>query len=195
MKKAYVQSLLLIAWVILFGADTALAQNLHSPTKTVVYKFLVDWDPKRVGPTEDHITYFWKQLDEKRSLVTARITTKANVDRGTYEVVRTIGKRNEKFGFGEQLVQEMIARKELIEPTPIIDYSRPYMLCRNGDKYRIETYVDTTEIDKLFQALNQIYYFKAIPRMEDKAAKDFTITNLEFGRAFTSESRGKCSKR
>jgi hypothetical protein len=193
MNWARSQNLLLAFSFILLGAGLNYSQQLRSPTRVQLNPFQVNWDVRMIDAETAEISMSYLQLNDKLKETAVTIIAKATAKQNVFEVTRTINSRNELFGFGEELLKQLLSKKQLIEDNLPTSFEFPYMLCRDGDLYRVVTHTETTEVLKLFQALNDIYVNKAIQRLEKKPMQEFSLTKLEIGRALTTQPRCSCT--
>ncbi len=114
---------------------------------------------------------------------------------GVYLAVRRRPQGIDAYGFGkntlELIEKENIAKGFTTVRKNSIDFEHPYIVRRVDKSFEIESYNETTKIEKFFRILNELTAKKAIPKMNKQPLQETIYSNFEIGEALTFTPR-KC---
>ncbi len=114
---------------------------------------------------------------------------------GVYLAVRKRPQGIDAYGFGKSTL-ELIEKENVLKGfTTIrknsIDFEHPYIVRRVDKSFEIESYNETSLIEKFFRILNELTTKKAIPKMNQQPMQETVYSNFEIGEALTFAPR-KC---
>ncbi len=168
----------------------AQAQSYAPYYRLRMLRFNVEWDGNRdqQDPNKYSGILKWELDKQHPDPGVYHIKFRGTEQHGVYYVIRLFPDRSyEIFGQGETLVNESKKAGLNIVLAPDTDLAKPYVIKRAKDEYRVFNHIETTELIKLFDTLNQWLFLRVIPKATGQPFehKLFQKTELEMGNAIT----------
>lgn len=182
---------LVVSILLLTGfVEFANAQRFSPYYRLRMLRFNVEWDGNRdhQDPNKYSGILKWELDKQHPDPGVYHLKFRGTEQQGVYYVIRLFPDRSyEIFGQGETLVNESKRAGLKIVLAPDTDLAQPYVVKRGKNEYQVFNHVETTELIKLFDTLNQWLYLRIIPKATGQPFEHrlFQKTELEMGSAIT----------
>jgi hypothetical protein len=180
---------LVLFTVLLFSIGSfhqTVAQNFARKYVPAVRKFYAFTGMDKI---DKHIYYgvlIWENLEKVKLIPVVGIKFFATEKTGVYFALQILSDGDQVgFALGEECIKSKRREGEKITVVNEIDFEQPYIFRKVADGWEAEGYTETTEINKLFESLNEFFFHKMLLEKKDQPPSQFTKTELEMGKAFT----------